>query len=253
MLWSDSILNGKRILITGASSGIGRSCAVLCSQLGAEIIACGRNKERLAETLAALYGSGHVSLECELNNEGEIGERFSVLRGTKPISGFIHSAGIERTNPLKTIDMEDFVEMFKTNVASAVSISKFIMRPGMYDKIGLSIVLISSISGVKGEKGKIEYSSTKAAVIGLVKPLALELAGKGARVNSISPAMVDSEMLEASFQNLPESSVKTIMDKHLLGIIEPLDVSNLAVFLISDLSKRITGINVTLDSGYTIG
>ena len=252
MLWSESILQGKRILITGASSGIGRSCAILCSQLGAEIVACGRNKARLTETLAVLQGSGHVSLECELNNEKETEERFSVLRGTKPISGFIHSAGIERTNPLKTVYMDDFVEMFKTNVASAVSISKFITRPSMFDKAGLSIVLISSISGISGEKGKIEYSCTKAAVLGLVKSLAQELAGKGVRVNSISPAMVKSEMLDKMFQSLPEESVKSITDKHLLGIPEPIDVANLAAFLVSDLSKRITGSNLTLDSGYSL-
>lgn len=252
MLYSDSILQGKRILITGASSGIGRSCAVLFSQLGAEIVACGRNKERLAETLAALYGSGHISLECELNNEKEIEEKLSVLRGTRPISGFIHSAGIERTNPLKTVSMDDFAEMFKINVASAVSISRFITGPGMYDKTGLSIVLISSVSGINGEKGKIEYSSTKAAILGLVKSMALELAKKGVRVNSISPAMVKSEMLDKMFQSLPENSVKSIADKHLLGIPEPIDLSNLAAFLISDLSKCITGSNVTLDSGYSL-
>ena len=144
MLWSDSILRNKRILITGASSGIGRSCAVLCSQLGAKIIACGRDLDRLAQTIGSLSGDGHVSLAFELTNEEEIENKLATLRGTEPISGFVHCAGLERTNPLKTICMEDFTEMFKINVASAVVISKLIAKPGMYDKKSMSIVLISS-------------------------------------------------------------------------------------------------------------
>jgi len=253
MLWSENALQGKRILITGASSGIGRSCAILCSKLGAEIIACGRNEDRLAQTIAALSGSGHIYLAFELNDETQIEYAIKKLKGTKPISGFIHSAGIERTNPLNTIFMDDFVEMFKTNVASAIAIIKRIMKPGMYDKNGVSVVLISSVSGLKGEKGKIEYSSTKAAILGLTKSLAQELSAKGVRVNGICPAMVKSEMLDRMFESLPENSVNGILQKHLLGILDAVDVANMAVYLISDLSRHVTGTNITLDSGYSIG
>lgn len=252
MLWSDSILEGKRILITGASSGIGRSCAIVCSQLGAEIIACGRNKERLVETLDSLSGTGHLALDFELNNDTSIDKGLSVIRGSKPISGFIHSAGIERTNPLKTICMDDFTEMFRVNVASIAAITRHILKPGCYDKLGMSLVFISSVSGSKGEKGKIEYSSTKAALIGLTKSLALEFSSKMVRVNSICPAMVKSEMLTRMFESLPEESVNFIINKHLGGIPEQDDVANMAVYLISDLSKHVTGSNFTIDSGYSL-
>lgn len=252
MIWSDSILKGKRIIITGASSGIGKSCAVLCSLLGAEIIACGRNKDRLSDTIASLSGSGHTSLDFELNNESAIEESLSVLRGTKAISGFIHCAGIERTNPLKSIDSGDFCEMFKTNVASAVQIAAIISSPRLYDKNGCSYVLISSVRGLLGEKGNIEYSSTKSAIFGLVKSLARELASKSIRVNSIIPSMVNTPMLSSILSSLPEESVSEIERKHLLGFMEPEDVANMCVYLISDLGKRITGTNIIVDSGYSL-
>lgn len=252
MPWSNTILLGKRVLISGASSGIGRACAILCSQLGASVIVCGRNHDRLKQTMNSLVGIGHLALPFELNDEGSIVDALSTLKGTDPISGYIHSAGIERTNPLKTVNLDDFSEMFKTNVGSAAIICRMISKPGMYDKQGLSIVLISSISGIMGEKGKIEYSGTKSALFGLTKALALELSGKGARVNNICPAMVSTEMQERIFQSLPEESVKAIRDKHLLGILEPDDVANMAAFLISDLAKHITATSITIDSGYSI-
>jgi len=252
MLWSNSLLKDKRILITGASSGIGRACAILCSQLGSQVIVCGRDEKRLAETHAALSGEGHTRFTFELTSEEQIEEKLCTLKGTKPVSGFIHCAGIERTNPLKTICMDDFSEMFKINVASAVVISKYLAKPGFYDKQGMSIVLISSVSGLMGEKGKTEYSASKSALTGLTRSLALELSSKQIRVNSICPAMVKSEMLDRMFQNLPEESVQSIRSKHLLGIPESEDVANLSAYLVSDLSRFITGTCLLIDSGYSI-
>lgn len=252
MLWSDKLLQGKRILITGASSGIGRTCAILCSQLGAELIACGRNRERLDETMTALSGSGHLALAFELSSQEQIESSLAELKGSKPVAGFIHCAGIERTNPLRTISMGDFAAMFLINVASAVEITRLLARPGMFDKNGTSIVLISSVSGTQGEKGKIEYSSTKAALLGLSKALAQELSGKGFRVNTICPAMVQSEMLDRMFESLPETSVQEIRAKHLIGIPEAADIANLAAYLISDLSGHITGTDLKIDSGYSL-
>lgn len=252
ILWSDNVLEGKRILITGASSGIGRSCAILCSRLGANIIACGRDEERLASTISSLSGSGHIKMSFELNDESSIEKMLEPLRGTTPISGFIHSAGIERTSPLKTIYMDNYVEMFKTNVASAISIARLIMKPRVYDKNGLSIVLISSIRGIKGEKGNIEYSSTKSALYGLTKSMALELAAKNVRINSISPAFVNTEMFAQVLKDLPENTSRELVEKHLLGIPEPRDIANLASFLISDMAKFITGTNIIIDGGYSL-
>ncbi|MCB5234428.1 MAG: SDR family oxidoreductase [Candidatus Cloacimonetes bacterium] len=252
MIWSENALKGKRILITGASSGIGRACAILCSMLGAEIVACGRNEERLADTISKLSGSGHLSLAFDLNNEQNIEEEIRKLKGSNPISGFIHSAGIERTNPLKTVYMDDFVEMFKTNVASATAITKQITKPGIYDKNGLSIVLISSVIGLLGERGKIEYSATKAALSGLTKSLALELSAKNVRVNSISPAMIKTEMLDRMFEVLPRESVANIEGRHLLGIPDVQSVASMAVYLLSDAARYITGTNIVLDSGYSM-
>lgn len=239
-------------MITGASSGIGRACAILCSKLGAKIIACGRNTERLAETISQLSGTGHISMAFDLNDERSIEDNIRGLKGSNPMSGFIHSAGIERTNPLRMVYMDDFVEMFKINVAAATAIAKQITKPAMYDKDGLSIVFISSISGLQGERGKIEYSTTKVALSGLTKSLAMELSAKNVRVNSISPAMVKTQMLGRMFENLPPESVADIERKHLLGIPDAESVANMAVYLISDLAKHITGTNIVVDGGYAL-
>lgn len=252
MLWSNSLLRDKRILITGASSGIGRACAILCSQLGAQIIACGRDEERLAQTLAALAGDGHISLAFELTDEPQIEEKLLALKGSKPVSGFIHCAGIERTNPLKTIYMDEFTEIFKINVASAVTITRSIMKPGSYNKAGLSIVLMSSMRGLQGEKGNIEYSSTKSALYALTKSLAKELASKKVRVNTISPSMVKTEMYSNIQGTLPQEVIASIERRHLMGVPDPESVANMVAFLISDLSHYVTGTDIVIDSGYTI-
>lgn len=252
MLWSDKVLLGKRVLISGASSGIGRSCAVVCSNLGARIVAMGRNSERLAETMGMLQGSGHQSLICDIGNSEELRATFATLTGDEPFAGFIHSAGLERTNPLKTIETADFTEMFLVNVAAGIEISKLVTKPGLYDKSGSCQIFISSVSGIFGEKGKIEYSSTKSALIGAVKAMARELGPKGIRVNCVSPGMVETPMLQKMFYALPEASVTAIETRHLLGIPTPEDIANLCAFLISDLGKSITGENIVIDSGYSL-
>ncbi|MCB5284036.1 MAG: SDR family oxidoreductase [Candidatus Cloacimonetes bacterium] len=252
MLWSDKVLTGKRILISGASSGIGRACAVVCSSLGARIVAMGRNEERLAETISLLQGSGHQSLACDIGNSDELQAGFPTLSADGPLAGFIHSAGIEWTSPLKSIDPNAYANMLKVNLIAGVMIAQMLSRPKVYDKNGSSYVYISSIRGMLGEKGNIEYSSSKSAMFGMVRSMSRELASKGIRVNSVSPAMVETEMLKNVFEELPAESVAAIQTRHLLGLVEPVDVANLCAYLISDLGKAITGTNIVIDSGYSL-
>lgn len=252
MNWSDKLLQNKGILISGASSGIGKVCAVVCSRLGARIVALGRDQVRLAETLASLEGEGHLAINCELTDIKQLNEDFSALDGSFPISGFIHSAGVERTNPLKGIDADGYADMLKVNLIAGVMIAQRLSRPKILDRNGSSFVFISSISGTNGEKGKIEYSSSKSALYGMAKSMARELAGKGIRVNCVSPAMVNTPMLHRTFSELPEESVQAIKNRHLLGLIEPEEVANLCAYLISDLAKSITGTNIIIDGGYSL-
>ncbi|MDD4309238.1 MAG: SDR family NAD(P)-dependent oxidoreductase [Candidatus Cloacimonetes bacterium] len=250
--WSETLLEKKRILITGASSGIGRECAIACSNLGAHIILMGRDEKRLQEALHSLSGTGHSTIICDLTLVNSIKDHLAHLKSTEPISGFIHCAGIERTRPLKSFDSEDFAVMFNTNVTSAIELTRVISALGYLEKNGASYVFISSVSGINGEKGKLEYSSTKASLFALTKSLALELAVKHIRVNCISPAMVQTPMFKSITDSLPEDSVNSIEAKHLFGFIEPSDVANLCIYLISDLSRKITGSNIVIDSGYTL-
>lgn len=252
MIWSEKILKDKRIIVTGASSGIGRSCAVVCSSLGARIIAMGRNGERLKETMDMLAGTGHNSVACDITDSAELREKLAFLSLEGGVSGFIHSAGMERTNILKSIDADDFSDMFRINVIAGVEIARLLSAPKVYDKNGCGYVFISSVSGLYGEKGRIEYSSTKAALYGLVKSMARELAPKGIRVNCVSPGMVNTPMLQKIFSTLPEDSVASIGSRHLLGIPRPEDIANLCAYLISDLGKFMTGGNIVVDGGYSL-
>ena len=250
--WSETLLENRRILITGASSGIGRECAIAFSNLGAHIILMGRDEERLQETLNSLSGTGHSTILCDLTLVNSIKDHLAQLKSTELISGFIHCAGIERTRPLKSFDTEDFQVMFKTNVTSAIEITRVVSARGYLEKKGASYVFISSVSGINGEKGKLEYSSSKASLFALTKSLASELAVKKIRVNCVSPAMVQTPMFKSVTESLPEDPVKSIEAKHLFGFIEPSDIANLCIYLVSDLGCKITGSNFVIDSGYTL-
>jgi len=251
-MWSANLLQSQRILITGASSGIGRACAIDCSKLGARIIALGRDQARLEQTLALLQGERHLALKCDLADIDNIPEHLAIVKGSEPIAGFIHCAGIEQTRPLRSIDYDEYDRMFRINVMSAVRIAGIISSSGYADKNGASYILISSVSGLTGEKGKVEYSSTKSAIYALVKSLALELAPKKIAVNCLSPALVKTPMLQSMLETLPEDAFQEIEKKHLLGCLETSDISGMCIFLLSDAGRRITGSNIIIDSGYTL-
>jgi NAD(P)-dependent dehydrogenase (short-subunit alcohol dehydrogenase family) len=251
-MWAENLLQSNRILITGASSGIGRACAIECSRLGAHIIALGRDRQRLEQTLARLQGEGHLALSCDLADTDRIKEQLAVLKGTGPISGFIHCAGMEQTRPLRSIDFAEYDRMFRINVMSAVQIAAIISSAGYADKDGAAYIIISSVSGIAGEKGKIEYASTKSALNGLIKSLALELSPKGIRVNCLSPALVRTPMFNSMLETLPDAAFQEIEKKHLLGCLETSDIADMCIYLLSDAGKRITGTNIIIDSGYTL-
>lgn len=246
-------LNNKLILVTGASSGIGKASAILASKAGAKVVLIGRNKERLIETYNLLEGTGHLyhlidvtdysKLESVINESVEKAGLFS---------GFIHSAGIEFTRPLQVMSNEVYENIFAVNVISTFEISRLLSKKKYINPSGASFVFISSIRALYGQKGAVGYSSSKAALVGGTKSMALELAPRNIRVNCILPAFVDTEMTKKTFANLPESSVIEIQKKHPLGIGKPEDVANAALFLLSDLSKWITGIDLIVDGGYHI-
>lgn len=245
-------LKDKNILITGASSGIGRSCSVECSKSGANLILIARNEEELQKTVSMLAPEAKVEtiiadIAQSENLEDLIAEKVSVMG---KISGFIHCAGVEKTLPLKKHTAQLYHDIFAVNVIAGFEIAK-VLSLKKYKTETSSFVFISSVAGMVGEIGKAAYSSSKGAVISGARSLAMELSRSNVRVNSISPAMVHTPILEKMFENIGEEAAEEILKKHPLGIGKPEDVANACIFLLSDAARWITGSNLVVDGGYS--
>mgnify|MGYP002152315820 CR=1 FL=1 len=239
--------------MTGASSGIGRQCAIACSRMGADVVLFGRSEDRLKETLALMDDpERHTSVICDFqkkNNYDWLLRERVLPRGA--ISGVVHSAGISTTLPLRTITSEKLESFCKVNVFDPILLTKSAVKPANVAIEGASIVFLSSVMGTVGEIGKTVYSVTKGGLISAVKSLALELAPKKIRVNCISPGVVESPMSSSAIYSQNEESLDRVRSYHPLGIGTVDDVANACLFLLSDESRWITGTNLVVDGGYT--
>ncbi len=246
-------LAGKVILVTGASSGIGRACAIRFSEAGASLILLARNRARLDETASMLQkGTPFVIIEADLSS-GILPEdalKYAVNKLGK-LSGFLHAAGISTTLPLRMLDNEKLNHFYATNITGAVLLSKWMSKPANLHENGGSIVWLASVMGMVGEAGKTLYSLTKGALIAGAKSLAIELAPKKLRVNCISPGVVVTPMTDAAVYNQTEEAQAHIKVLHPLGLGNTDDIAYAGVFLLSDASRWITGTNIPIDGGYT--
>jgi NAD(P)-dependent dehydrogenase (short-subunit alcohol dehydrogenase family) len=244
-------LSDKHVLITGASSGIGKEIAVLISKLGARVSLVGRNKDTLEKVIGQLEGNGHFLYEYDIADFTKFEYLInSVVEKSGAINGFVHSAGIEMTRPLKMLKVNHYKEVFDVNTISALEITRYITKNNNISN-GASIIFISSIVGILGQAGKTAYSASKGALIAASKCLALELASKGVRVNTILPALVETEMSSKILESLSEESKVNILKMHPLGFGTAIDVANCAAFLLSPASKWITGVEFIVDGGYS--
>ena len=246
-------LQNKTILITGASSGIGRSCSVECSRAGARVIAVGRNEERLRETLKEMNSPDkHSSLRMDLNDADQVDQKMGALEDEGIIlDGVVNCAGISTTLPLRMITPEKIAPFFETNVSSAIYLTRWATRRKMVPDSGSSIVFISSVMGSVGESGKTIYSLTKGALLAASRSLAVELASKNIRVNCSSPGVVETPMSESAVYSRNEDARQKIEALHPLGLGKPEDVANATIYLLSDASGWVTGTNLFVDGGYT--
>ena len=243
-------LNGKKILITGASSGMGAETAKLCSQLGAKLVLVARREEKLQEVLGQLEGEGHRYYAFDLSKVDEIEDFIkNLIAETGPLDGYVHSAGISSTRPLKMIKPNILREVMEINFNSFVEITRCITKRKSFNP-GLSIVGISSISSTLGNQTKTAYCASKAAMDAVVRCFAKELAPNGIRANTVCPGMIDTAIYEKFKDNAGDSyDAKMRMDRQYLGLGKPLDVANMIVFLLSDASRLITGANIGVDGG----
>jgi NAD(P)-dependent dehydrogenase (short-subunit alcohol dehydrogenase family) len=248
-LENNYILHNKTILITGASSGIGKATALLCASLGARCVISGRDDARLKAVLDSLTGENHVAIQADISEQAEIKK----LCDESPIlDGIIHCAGIIQLLPHRAISLNAFDKVMSVNLYAPFFITQSLLKKKKVNQAS-SITFISSISGpIIGSKGNLMYSASKSAVNGMIRVLALELADKKIRVNGVSAGMVKTEMwINDTMQVSNEQLIKD-EEKYPLGYGEPEDVANIAAFLVSDAAKWITGSTIIADGGFSI-
>ena len=241
-------LEGKVILVTGASSGIGRGIAIECSKMGAQLIISARNQTRLNETLHLLEGSDHKLVLADLADDQGIA---SLTDQLPPLDGVVHVAGIVKPKPFKFLNRKELDEIMNINFFGPTILTNNLIRKNLI-KRQASVVFISSISGVNCSYiGGSAYSASKGAINGIVKGIALDLAPKAIRVNTIVPAMVETNILEGS--GISEEELIEDRKRYPLGRYgKPEDVAYACIYLLSDASSWVTGSNILLDGGYTL-
>ena len=247
-------LENKVIIITGASSGIGAQCAIDCSKMGARVVLVARNEEGLKQILEQCEEpSRHIILPLDLSLSDGLKDAIKdVVAKVGKINGVVNCAGMSSVTPLKLITDELLDQFFRTNVYSAINLSKEVTRVGNYDKNGgCSIIFFASIMGLCGDKCKTMYSATKGALIAAARSMACELAKNKIRVNVVSPGAIETP-INAKLPHMADPELrKELEDKHLLGLGECSDISNACIYLLSDAAKWVTGQNLIVDGGYT--
>ena len=237
-------LEGKTILVTGASSGIGRATAIECSKMGAKLVITARNEERLNKTLSELEGDGHVALIADLTVKDDVA---NLVVSLPSLDGVVYNAGVGITVPLGFIKEEDLYRVFETNLFSTMMLNKAILRKKKINKQA-SIVFTSSISALFNTPGIALYGATKAALLSYMRSCACELADKKIRVNAVLPGMIQTELINGG--TLSEADKESDMATYPLKRYgTPQDVAYAFIYLLSDASSWVTGTSLIVDGG----
>lgn len=239
-------MEGKHILVTGASSGMGRVFARMIAAQGGLVTLLARNEERLQQTLASLKGEGHKICVCDLTDDEQLK---SAVASMTHVDGIVLCAGINEFVPVKFVKQEKIERMFQTNYFSQLILVQMLLKKKLVNKEA-SIVFISSVSSIMGVQGTLLYASSKGAINSAVRVLASELAGQKIRVNAILPGIVRTEMLTGT--NISEEQFTEQEKSYPLGLGTPEDVGNAVLFHLSDASRWLTGQCMVLDGGLTL-
>ena len=240
-------LKNKTILITGASSGIGRAIAIECSKMGANLIITGRNSERLKETFQQLFPTnGHIFKVADLTIKEDLE---NLIEGLQRVDGVVNCAAIIKKLPLKFINEKAWHETLETNLIAPAILSQRLIKRNKINN-SASIIFISSIAASTASFGNISYMASKGAINSLSRGMALELASKGIRVNTIQPALIKTNLTDKA---LSEEDLKNYLKKFPLRRFgEPEEVAYAAIYLLSDASTWVTGTSITIDGGVTL-
>ena len=244
-------LNGKIILVTGASGGIGRETSTLLAKLGATLVLVGRDADKLKKLQRTLKGGKHLACPFDLRQIGQIESLVtSIVDQIGPLNGLVHIAGSQSLSPLRLTAMKKMEDMIQLNLTSGIALVKALSRKGNHSPSG-SVVFMSSVAGLTGEAGLSVYSATKGALISLTRSLALELSPAKIRVNAVAPGYVPTDTAENIRKILSKDQMATLISAHPLGLGTPLDVAYSVAFLLAETARWITGITLIVDGGYT--
>lgn len=244
-------LTDKRILVIGASSGIGRQTAVTLSRVGAKLTLVARNEAKLREAMDELEGDGHDFFAADVSDVNAIETLIKqVVAKDGPLDGLVYSAGMGAALPLMQSKPEKVQEAFNVNFFGFFEAVRQASRKGRFNP-GMRIVGVSSCASLRGDKSKAIYSSSKSAMDSAVRCMAKELAEKGICINTVAPSMTATELYDRYLEKYGEDSEtnRELLTRQYLGIAQPEDVANAIAYLISPAARFITGVTMPVDGG----
>lgn len=241
-------LEGKTILVTGASSGIGKATAIECSKMGATVIALGRNRERLQETFSQLESADCKQFALDLTNEDEVS---GMLEQLPKIDGLVNAAGIASTTLFQFATPEKIRGIFDVNFFAPVEFTRLLLKKKLIKKGG-SIVFFSSVDGpINVHIGNSTYSATKSALASVARGMAVELAAKGIRVNYLMPGQTETPLIHG--ESITQEQLEQDMKSYPLGRYgRPEEIAYGAIYFLSDASTFTTGAGLVIDGGFTV-
>lgn len=242
---------GKRILVTGASSGIGRQTAVTLNQLGADLILVARREDKLQEVVSKFERGNNFYYTADLSDLNSIEPLFKkIIAEQGPLDGMVYAAGVGTSMPLMQFKPSKVKAVFEINYFGFIECVRQACRKGRFNE-GMRIVGISSAASLRGDKSHLAYSGSKAAMDASVRCIAKEVADKGICINTVAPAMTATDMYTRYLDKYGEDSGsnQTILARQYLGIAKPVDIANAIVFLLSPEARFITGITLPVDGG----
>jgi NAD(P)-dependent dehydrogenase (short-subunit alcohol dehydrogenase family) len=241
-------LEGKTILVTGASSGIGRATAIECSKLGASLVITARNENRLRETMEQLNGDNHQMIICDLSDMDCVS---NLIEKLPELDGIVNNAGMNKMLPIQFVSKMDFIETMQVNAISPIMLTQGLLKKKKIFKGG-SIVFVSSIAGhTRSTIGNTMYCASKGTITGFVKCLAKELAAKKIRCNEVLPGQSDTGIMSQGVVSDEQMrAMETRIPMRRLGM--PIEIANGIVFLLSDASSYVTGSSLIIDGGQSL-
>lgn len=241
-------ISGKRILITGASSGIGWATAIECAKLGATCVLCGRNEERLQDALSQLEGVGHMYISADITTaEG----RAAIVSQCGTLDGIVCNAGINLMAPIYFLKEEDVNRVFQTNTLAPMYLIQAFSKARKIN-VKASLVFTSSIDAVNPDVSSSAYAASKAALTSFMRSCAKELAPRQIRANAVHPGLVETGMKHNGM--VSDEDLEKNKDLYLLKrYARPEEIAWAIIYLLSDASAFVTGSVLTIDGGISIG